>query len=174
MGATMPIADVHGPWVSLVLVRVMPDNARYAAEQLRSKPQPAGFIFVINRTEYGSHAKYKMPGGGRISEDRDPRDTAVREMFEETGIQLPPERLAYVERWFGGRNVPHWKYLFCADISEMDAARRNDRHSGNEGEIPEFVTPDDLKGLIRRNMYLEVHRQWLIKLGVIPKDVLAA
>ena len=39
---------------------------------------------------------FKIPGGRRRPQDDTPEDTAVREVFEETGIRISPDELDYV------------------------------------------------------------------------------
>jgi predicted NUDIX family NTP pyrophosphohydrolase len=159
-------------WASLMLLRVLPERAKLSAAHV-SNPF-VGYIFVINGREYGNNAKYKIAGGSRKGEDLEPITTAIRETLEETGIAVAPERVTYLDRQFGGRGVSHWKYLFQVDIFESDRNRMNSRQPGNEGEIPTFFTESRLQEEIYRGRFLETHLAWLRKLGIVPKDNLAA
>jgi len=71
---------------------------RRAAVLVPIVDRPDGLhIVFIKRSDYGDHARQMaLPGGGREPEDDDLLDTALREAYEEVGID--PETADYVGR----------------------------------------------------------------------------
>lgn len=57
----------------------------------------------------------KIPGGRRRPQDRDPVDTAVREIFEETGIRVERDELQFV---VSKSRHGHTYWLYSAEIAE--------------------------------------------------------
>ena len=167
-----PELDRRDAWASLMLLPVLPERAKFmppGADELA-----LGHVFVRNAKEFGKNAKYKIPGGGRKSEDKTPLDTAVREALEETGITVDPARVALLGRRFGGRNVSHWKHLYRGFIFESDRDRMHGNHPGNEGEIPVFLSNAKLKEEIYFGGVLETHVEWLVQLKILSQSDIAA
>lgn len=55
-----------------------------------------GRVLAISRGL--DRTKLTFPGGGTDRADRNPRETAARELFEETGVVVEPGHLQYVDQ----------------------------------------------------------------------------
>lgn len=66
--------------------------------------------------------KLKLPGGGREVSDRNPAETAVRELFEETGNQFQSEKLDFITDYeFLFKNKAEKNELRLATIFAIEA-----------------------------------------------------
>lgn len=81
---------------------------------------------------------YEVPGGSTFKTDKDPKQVAADEVFEETGIKINPNRLNY----FGSRQSAatlstHHVHMYAAELTEeeMDEAKvvaASKKNFGNE------------------------------------------
>ncbi len=87
---------------------------------------PGGIPLVCDRTKPLPHY-WKFPGGRSMPGEK-PVQTAVRELFEETGIRVRQEQLALVREENRGK---HSFFLFQVSVSETPALRAR----GGGGEL---------------------------------------
>jgi 8-oxo-dGTP diphosphatase len=73
-----------------------------------------GSILLVRYHQPGKHDYWVAPGGGVIGEE-DLKNTARREVEEETGLLIRPQRLAYIEELLGGE-TRHVKFWFHAEL----------------------------------------------------------
>jgi 8-oxo-dGTP pyrophosphatase MutT (NUDIX family) len=116
-------------------------NPRTAAVLL---VDPAGRILLQLRdgnAPIGKH-KWAVPGG-YVEPAEDPHDAAIREVREETGIELDVDvdLFWHGSRKFSAGRVIDW-FVFCAPTN----ARQEDVVLG-EGEAMVFIPPGDIQAL---------------------------
>ncbi|HEX6699493.1 MAG TPA: NUDIX domain-containing protein [Gaiellaceae bacterium] len=65
-----------------------------------------GRILLARRAAEVEHGKWDLPGGF-VDEDEHPLDATVRELAEETGLEIEPERLfgIWMDRYGGGTDA---------------------------------------------------------------------
>jgi 8-oxo-dGTP pyrophosphatase MutT (NUDIX family) len=101
---------------------------------------------------------WKLPGG-RNEAGEDPLDTAVRELWEETGLELKKSDL--VQLLVFNRTIhdrTHEFYLFGAKTDSFDGLREY----GTEGERVGLFSEHNLKTMLE---LLPFHREVLAKIG---------
>lgn len=89
--------------------------------------------------------------GGTMEFGETPEQTLVREMWEETGLDIVPERLLYVS---SAQNSPAYQVIIitylcsCHDVSKLHLS---DEHSGvmwaDQNEMREYLAGDIKKAL---------------------------
>jgi 8-oxo-dGTP diphosphatase len=108
-----------------------------------------GRILMVHRNgRPGDYHSGKWNGlGGKLELDESPREAAAREIFEESGVRLPPERYEPL----GVLQFPNFKahksedwiaFLFGAELTDEEAARP--LVPSDEGElhwVPEADVP---------------------------------
>lgn len=52
-----------------------------------------------------------FPGGDSSSEDRTPEETAVRQLYEETGLRAAPEDMNLLDQWVGSNGQDVYAYV---------------------------------------------------------------
>jgi 8-oxo-dGTP pyrophosphatase MutT (NUDIX family) len=117
-------------------------------------------LLLLHRSRFGSHFDgdwaWTTPGGGRGSTEP-PREAALRELFEETGLRLECRAVASdVAARQGSLDIA----VFAAEAPKDAAIALSDEHDRYE-----WVAPDELtrcRPSWVREMYLEV----LAKIGV--------
>ncbi len=163
------------PWASLMFLRVFSDYAEGLEHKERVEKKlhiPVGFVFISD-PKYGPHTKVKLTSGRQEPEDKTPRDTAVREAYEETGISIPPESVHFADKQWKKYTRPkadhtdHWKCYFYADIFERQMRTMHNVHPGNDGELPAFLTPAALQQKIDQGLFLRDHLESLIRTGLL-------
>lgn len=104
----------------------------------------------------------KVTGGRRRPIDQTPEDTAVREVFEETGIRISKSELQYVASY---NRKNHMYHLFSVKI---DKKRLEGRYTvGKNGEKVHVLTREELRQ--KRDEFLPHHLVMLEKHGLWPK-----
>lgn len=68
-----------------------------------------------------------FPGGNRDPEDRTPADTAVRELYEETGLRTTPEFLRIIAKWKGSQGQDVYAFKVARYIGRL--------RSSTEGKV---------------------------------------
>lgn len=97
-------------------------------------------LLVLEESKPRPHY-WKLPGGG-CSRGESPKQCASRELYEETGVNIPPEELAQFKEY--QRPDGHIVYAFVAQVVGMP----EHLDVGNGGEIvKEFSIPDVLRML---------------------------
>lgn len=133
--------------------------------QMFPDPQTGGTLnwcslFVME--DLGKTPLYKkIPGGRRRNGDRDIRDTAVREFYEETGVLIPRERLVLVDSEPRRGHVYHL-FRTILEPSEFYAHFRVGKH----GERVFEVSATDM--LREDDEFLPYHRELLERNNLWP------
>jgi 8-oxo-dGTP pyrophosphatase MutT (NUDIX family) len=92
---------------------------------------PAGRVLMINEMIELGHPYWLVPGGG-VEGDEQPREAAVREAFEETGLRLElaphaPELLVEQRRWsYAGVTYDQTNHFFAValdSVPDLDPAQ---------------------------------------------------
>lgn len=146
---------------SFMLIRVLSNHADGLSNEQLAEAKlniPLGYVFVID-PKFGSTAQYKLPAGHRKSGET-PFDTAIREVQGETGICIPPERVAYKNKELSHRNV-HWRILFVGDIFEYELRQMHDRDVENEGEKPKYFSVEEFYECVRTGNFMRPHFKML-------------
>ena len=153
----------------LVLIRVYGEEIfKKESGEDTVKIIPRGFVFIKNKREFGSNAKWKLvsehPKRGET-----PLQTAVRGLLGETHLSPPLEAFSYAGKWLiKGYNRPdHWQLLFTVDIKEDRLAQMDSKHSENEGEVGKFFTMPELVEVVRRGEFMSKHYKKLVDLALI-------
>ncbi len=127
----------------------------------------AGVIIVCDGKYLLLERKYPPPGfacpAGHIDKGEESKETALRELREETGIELNdieficeeeinPDKISQCQ------NLPHYWYLFRASVDSEDVTIQQD-------EVKSFTwrTPKEMGDI----QLEEVWTHWFKKLGII-------
>lgn len=124
----------------------MPEPLRHNAVVYIKTPR--GIIFIQDPKK-PEPLFWKLPGGGQEARET-PEETAVREIFEELGLRIDPQRLVLVRKQL--RRDDHFYYVFRIVHKDL----RELRAKGDEGERIAFFS----KGKVRRNR--ELFLPWLL------------
>lgn len=84
---------------------------------------------------------WDLPGGGK-EPDESPSDCLLRELDEEFGLKLTPERLLK-EWWLPAMSGPGWGVFFYGELIPSELAQIR---FGNEGQRWRMMTPDEFLG----------------------------
>lgn len=153
-------------FTSLIYVRVFAEKIeKRKGGKVSKKRIPRGFVFVRNPKEYGPNALWKIAGGGPENGEK-PLDAAVRELLEETNIQVSAAECKFEGRWLGPAK-DHWKCLFSVDVEEKRIASMNSMHPGNDGEIPKLFRMDKLIRTVAHGKFMRDHYAKLTELGLL-------
>ncbi|MEK7134377.1 MAG: NUDIX hydrolase [Patescibacteria group bacterium] len=112
-----------------------------------------GRIILVN--EAGGNKKppyfWKFPGGKIDPCDKDPLAAAIREVKEETGIVIPPDRIRQIAEI---RKPTHTVFVFAALVDSFaDVAKR-----GEEGEIVRIFSMEELESMEKNGEFLHAHK----------------
>lgn len=161
------LGDVND-WAGFMLIRVLSNHADGLSDEQRAEAKlniPVGYVFVID-PKFGPMAQYKLPAGHKKAGET-PLDTAIREVQGETGICVPPERVAYKgDKWLSTRG-DHWRVLFVGDIFEYELRQMHDRDAENEGEKPKYFTVEEFYECVRKGNFMRAHFRMLEEAGLI-------
>ena len=120
-----------------------PDGTKFFRPSVRGIIVHAGKIALVHSLKYDY---YKFPGGG-INEGETHSDTLVREVREETGLNVIPESIreyGYVYRAQKGKTedifVQENFYFFC-DVSDALSGISLDGYEAEEEFTLEFAAP---------------------------------
>ena len=95
---------------------------------------------VMVSEDLGKELIYKkIPGGRKRPVDKTPEDTAIREVFEETGVHITFEELNYV---LGQDRRNHLYHLYTVQISDGRLEERY--HIAKNGEEVHVVSINEL------------------------------
>lgn len=82
--------------------------------------------------------EYWSPPGGGVHPGEDIETAARREAFEETGLQIEPVRLLYVEQLLGrASGTHHTKLWFLGEIAAADTGKP--AHVGHDEAVTEMI-----------------------------------
>jgi 8-oxo-dGTP pyrophosphatase MutT (NUDIX family) len=102
--------------------------------------RPALEVYLIERAAGMAFAAgmYAFPGGAAEPGDTDPRATAVREVGEETGVELDPAALVPWSRWITPEFEPrrYDTYFFLARLPAGQRTRRLGREAAHDLWLP--------------------------------------
>lgn len=123
LGARVPIEDERGD--RLVALERTTEHAAASAAipcplALVVVRSPRGVLYGLNRWR----ERWELPGG-MIDAGETPREAAVRELKEETGVRIPTEALRYVGSAEFELRAPDRRELaaiFAADVEEIEAS----------------------------------------------------
>ncbi len=121
----------------------VPDGTKFFRPSVRGIIVRGGKIALVHSLKYDY---YKFPGGG-TDEGETHSDTLVREVREETGLNVIPESIreyGYVYRAQRGKTedifVQENFYFFC-DVSDVLSEVSLDGYEAEEGFTLEFAAP---------------------------------
>lgn len=93
-------------------------------------------LLLLRRNKYPFAGKLVFPGGHAEDKDGNTRTAASRELFEETGIEIPPERWELLAVLDGLARDPRYGFsvsvVYRADINDpliLDKIRPSDESS---------------------------------------------
>jgi 8-oxo-dGTP pyrophosphatase MutT (NUDIX family) len=103
-----------------------------------ARPAPGGFeLFMVRRSAKAAFAPdaFVFPGGTQDPHDASIEDTAMRELFEEAGVQLPgPEALVRFSHWITppseARRYDTHFFLAVAPPDQIARADASETHDG--------------------------------------------
>lgn len=135
------------PDISTVLLykTFAPDNRleRFTAQEYRDTLMSTEVVLI---REFRSPARtldgciHELPGGSSLFMNKDPRQLAIEEVKEETGLELPPQRFKLCwARQVAGTLSAHKSHFYTAELTgaEMEQVReavREAKHFGVEGD----------------------------------------
>ncbi len=135
-------------WASLILVRV------YSRAEVK---RLLGYVFVIDR-KFGENSKWKLPGGHKEVGDKTPKESAIRELYEEARIRVTHVQVSYIEKWLMDKDQRHWVCLFTCNVFMSDLSNMG---PGRDGENPQYFTVDGLRRLFAGIDFLPSHKEKL-------------
>jgi len=157
-----PIPD----FTSLICVRVFTEKTeKRKLGKVKIRRTPVGFVFVRNPREHGLNALWKAAGGGPEGKET-PLETAVRELHEETNIEVQAAECRYEGRWLASSG-DHWKCLFSVNLPEERIASMNSKHPGNDGEVPKLFRIDKLLRVVRHHHFMDEHYAKIVDAGLL-------
>lgn len=119
---------------------------------------PNDMVPLVMDPDKGPPHYWKFPGGhSEIADGKKQSQTAVRETFEETGLEV--KNIKYLSREQSG-SFP--VYLFCGRTDSFT----NLREFGDEGELVKLVHVDEIPFM---SDFLVSHRKLLEKAGMWPE-----
>ncbi len=86
---------------------------------------------------------WDLPGGGREGAET-PAGCALREVEEEFGLTLAPERVHWCRRYPGMLDPGRWSYFLAAEISQAEVAAIR---FGEEGQYWQMMSIEDFLAL---------------------------
>lgn len=86
---------------------------------------------------------WDLPGGGREGAET-PAECALREVEEEFGLALAPERVRWCRRYPGMLDPERWSYFLAAEISPAEVAAIR---FGEEGQYWQMMSIEDFLAL---------------------------
>jgi len=132
-----------------------------------------GKILVMYRNKYGS--QYYTLVGGRINDGETPEQGLVREVREETGLQVTAVRLVYIEEHKAPSSE---QYIYLCDVApHAEVAIQSDSEEGHMNQYdlnthhPEWVSTKSFDHLHFRTPQLHAAIIKAFKKG-FPKDVI--
>lgn len=140
-----------------VLIRVFPDGARGNLEKLLG--------YVLIRNPRFADPKSALPGGG-ARKGESLLGTAVREVREETALIIEPASLEFFGEVLKNPEDNHYDCGYLADIEWSECTWMNAFESGNEGEVPFFITCKQMRAGELNPPLLESHDALLKAFGI--------
>ena len=128
------------------------------------------YVFISNRN---IDTLVGLPGGG-VEDGENILDAAIREVLEETGIQLHPDNVFIYSDWFEiskrvGRETIH-KHLCVATVPLSQALEQRynlefnpgrTKPPGNDGEVARIAQVSEIPHLMSRGAYVEKHLDYI-------------
>jgi ADP-ribose pyrophosphatase YjhB (NUDIX family) len=92
-----------------------------------------GNRILLARHERGDHRYWVLPGGA-VEPNEDPKDAAIREVREETGLEIRLERLLFVDgpRKDGPVNIRNPRHTYLGSITGGEMRSVSEPGGGNE------------------------------------------
>ena len=72
-------------------------------------------VLILKRSHMGSFPGLWALPGGKAEPGEEPKETAIREIEEETKIQLPPDSLLFLHKMINGERE---FYFFCSKVDD--------------------------------------------------------
>lgn len=161
------------PWVSYVFIRILPERTRYLTAiggEGISALMPIGYVLALEQR--GNVSISRLAGGFGIPSDQTPLATAMLRVYDDIGINIPKNRIYFLDKWLGHEGTSCWKHYYCADIYESEADKIDPRHRGMENGRPLRLLPEDLAQWVDHRSFSAKHRVRLEMAGLLPKVIL--
>lgn len=120
-------------------------------------------VLVKDVSRFGENAKWKLPGGHSELYDDDQIATGIREIEEETGIQLRREDISIAGR---EDRKGHFFWLLVSSVSSLEGLKK----IGDEGEEVKIFTQQEFREMLSRDEILKSHVRVLRQYQFIKTD----
>jgi len=144
MNKPSPKFSMSDDWATLIAVLVFSDS---------DPDKLVGYVFIKDKNK--KPVRWKLPGGKK-EKGETPAMTASRELFEETGLYVPPDKIKQLPQGHQWR-ATHWSLLYSVRMLESQTKTMHSNHPENEGEIPKLFRLNHFEEIRNEYDFLEPH-----------------